>query len=336
MAAAKSSMRVVRSPAPDGRMKMRNPRALLVFLMLAGLFSQRLFGLEIYLTRPVVEERQARTFGDICVTPQSSDPGVLKALDSPVPQLDSRPALIPARTIRGLLARLLPESFVLVGNRFIYLPKSVTDPGERAFDVKLLQYLDAAVHDPSVRVDVSIYPGQDFSGLTEGSALEFRLPAGADSARALTQNEFIQYRLSGEFGYQTLPVRIGAYGPVTFARRSIGAGDAVTRDDVSTREVDLATLGGAPVQVNQGNLAATSAIPSGSPILHGMVQSLSTVRMGQPITVTLRRGAVAVSLPGRAYGSGGPGEKIAVGVGDSSVRFEGRIVSPTEVIVEDN
>jgi len=307
-----------------------------MLFFLSGVLCQRLLGLEIYLTHPVVEEQQVHTFGDICVTPQASDPIVMRALGAPLPELDSRPALIPARTIKGLLARLLPESFVLVGSRFIYLPKSVTDPGERAFDVKLLQYLDAAVHDTSVRVDIAVYPGQDFSGLTKTSSLEFQLPAGTASARALTQNEFIQYRRSGEFGYRTIPVRIGAYGPVAFARRSIPAGDSVTREDVSTRDVDLATLGGTPAQITKGNLTATSAIPSGSPILNGMVQIRQAVQSGQPVTVTLERGAVAVSLPGRAYGSGGLGEKIAVGVGGSSPRFEGRIVSSTEVIVDDN
>ncbi len=315
---------------------MPNFRPLLMLPFLVGLCSQRLLGLEIYLTHPVVEEQRVHTFGDICVTPQSSDPAVMQALDSPLPQLDSRPALIPARTIKGLLARLLPESFVLVGSRFVYLPKSVTDPGERIFDIKLLEHLDSLVHDSSVRVDIALYPGQDFSGLTESSSLEFQLPAGSTSARALTQNEFIQYRRPGEFEYQTVPVKIGAYGPVSFARRSIPAGDAVTREDVSTRDVDLATLAGTPAQITKGNLEATSAIASGSPILNGMVQSHLTVQWGQSLTVTLRRGAVAVSLPGRAYGSGSLGEKIAVGVGSSSARFEGRIVSPTEVIVDDN
>ncbi len=315
---------------------MQVPRPVLMLLLLSGLATQRLLALEIYLTQPVVEEQRARTFADICVTPQSSDPSVQRALDSPLPELDSRPALIPARTVKALLAPLLPESFVLVGSRFIYLPKSVTDPGERAFDIGLLRHLDAAVRDPSVRIDVAVYPGQDFSGLTESRGIEFQLPAGASSPQALTQNEFIQYRLPGEFGYRTVPVRIGAYGPVSYARRAIAAGQSVTREEVSTREVDLASLGGSPVGAIHGNLTAISAIPSGSPILSGMVQRTLAVRTGQTVTVTLERGAVAVSLPGRAYGSGGLGESVSVGVGTSSTRFTGRIVSPTEVIVDDN
>ena len=111
---------------------------LCVLFLLIGSVCPRLSALEVYLTRPIVREATAKTFGDICLSPQTDDPIVARALSAPLPPLSSDPALIPVRVVKALLATYLPESFVLVGTRFIYLPTTVSDPNERAFVADLL------------------------------------------------------------------------------------------------------------------------------------------------------------------------------------------------------
>ena len=58
------------------------------------------------------------------------------------------------------------------------------------------------------------------------------------------------------------------------------------------------------------------------------------VKAGEMVTVVFQRPGLSVSLPGKAFGSGGQGEPVEVRLQGSAKRFRGRISGLGEVLVE--
>ncbi len=316
---------------------IRPPAGSRIALLAAGMFASSLSGYagELYLAGGVIDETAVHTFADICLAPRATDDETLAVLREPLPQLDSLPSLIPPRVVKSLLAAKLSESFILVGSRFVYIPDTVTDPGERTFYVQLLEHLDRSLGDKTVRVEVSIPSGEDLSGIEPGSALSFQLDSGDESPQTLIQNRYVTFGSGGGADLETIPVTISAFGLAPFARHDLSAGSSIDRGDVVEREVDLSSIEGTPARIGHGSYDVEQEVPDGGVLLSGAVREHDAVSEGSPVMLTFEHGAVSVSVPGTAYGAGGLGDTIPVATQSSAQRFTGVIESPSEVIVAD-
>lgn len=311
-------------------------RALLIASLFVLSLAPAIFAQELYLNNTVVMAGDSPTLGSVAlITGGGNTSQLSRLLSMPLPVLADHPALIPARDLREKLSQTIVQSFVLVGGPIIYLPASVSNGADQAFYSSLLQEIESALPERSLRIAVWAPEGQgpDMTGV-EGR-LEFEFPSGASTPNALVNNDYVAYRGAGESVYRYLPVHIRIEELVPVARHDISYGSQFSSNAVSYVTREISSLSGTPANLSGNRFEAKSAIAKGSVIYSGMAGKVQAIRAGQQIRISFRKGNVAVTVPGSAYQSGGLGDAISVAPASTGRRYEATIVSPTEAIVED-
>jgi flagella basal body P-ring formation protein FlgA len=306
----------------------------LVLLGLLALLPSIAEGQTLYLTSRPISGGQTATLADLCASGPAGQDGISPSvLAAPLPALASEPSVVPARDVSVIIAPAVRQSVVLVGGPVIYVPKSVTDPQTVHFYEALLQHLAPMFPDDRIEVTISNGAQPDFSGI-EGE-LQFRLPAGASSPRALTANTFVEYRGSRDRQWRDVPIRVRVFVLTPVAAQRIAYGQTFTSVQVAYGEIEASSLAGRPAALAGGRYEALAAISAGQPILGDMIKVLYDVRSGEQLKIRFNRGNISVTVPGIAYTAGSVGDKVSISTLAGSQRFTGTIVTPTEVVVEE-
>jgi flagella basal body P-ring formation protein FlgA len=110
-----------------------------------------------------------------------------------------------------------------------------------------------------------------------------------------------------------LQANVQIIGSYFVARRALPRGEALTREDVDTREGDL--LRNSRLIGDAGHVLGwitTRAIRAGGPIESGALRDPNAVQRGQQVRTVARGAGFVASSEGQALESGGPGATIQV------------------------
>lgn len=102
-------------------------------------------------------------------------------------------------------------------------------------------------------------------------------------------------------------------------------------------QVDLARLQGARTvaPAAMGGMRLRRAVRAGDPVLASDFESVPMISAQQVVSVQVTKGAVSLSVPGRALGSGDAGQTIFVLPSNATRQVRARVVSPGVVTLED-
>jgi flagella basal body P-ring formation protein FlgA len=245
------------------------------------------------------------------------------------------PALLSPGQLRRRIAAEYGGRVDLIGGRVAVIPEHSVPAGQVWFFFALLGFLDRLDGGPG---------GLELELLTrpllpsEPVPVEFELRRETDSAERLAGRVQVSYSVGGGETPDKggLLLWIHNYLPVARAARDLPRGRVLEESDVEYAETDVS-------QVPSPLLAATNltgAWRTLTPIAQGQLLESARltrelwVKTGDTVSVVFVRPGLSVTVPGRAFGSGGPGEPVEVRLRGSSRRFQARITGVREVLVE--
>jgi flagella basal body P-ring formation protein FlgA len=235
----------------------------------------------------------------------------------PVPE---RPAFLPPLEVRRRLARSWDGGADLVGDGVALLPEGAVPERQQAQAAELLAALGRA---------------RAGEGWLE---VELLSPLPERSGPALVPS--FAGRLSGRvqvgLGEASVLLNVHPFAAVARAARDLPRGHLLGPADVELVEQDLTELRDGYLTASglQGSLRLQSPVRRGGRLEPSMLARNLLVRAGERVVVVLVRSGLSVTMPGKAWGSAGPGEMVEVSLRDPSRRFRGRVSEGGEVIVE--
>jgi flagella basal body P-ring formation protein FlgA len=323
----------------------------------------------VYLHTNAVLQGSDYTLGQVASV-YSSDPSRCEALSQlPMGPTPLRPALLPARIIQERIAAVAAEA-VVVGGRVAILPAEVIPEDQRWFYTALLAFVGDQDTCNLGRIEIELLSsplllegygngvGEELgmaSGWEDRILLEtdrspyssgFRSTLSAETIPAGTMQ--ITYRVlapGGQAGRNTTGLHMleGSFRiwvhhflPVARAAVDLPADFSLTEEAVIFNEEDVSLLRSAFVVQGEEirGYKTVASIRRGERIEGERLQRVLAVRAGDRVMISFTRPGLRVSLPGRAFRSGSVGDIIDVRPEATTGRFQARITSKGEVLVE--
>jgi hypothetical protein len=267
--------------------------------------------LELYLRRSVVL-RVARPMVRDLVHVLPAD-AAAHALDAPLPFDVIRPMLLPAAEV-GQAAAAAPGGdggpVIVSGGRVALVPAVLSSPGVALLFRDLLEYLDGAERDRGGRVEIEVIDPPVADDYDAGLRKHFELRELGD----LT-----------EVSYPSLSGKPRSFR-VRLARAAAGEAAAVATA-AAPGAPDVPAPAVAPVAAATRTTQAAAMPAAQEP------RELA-LRSGERIRIRFVRGAVTVTLPGRALRSAYSGDRVAVRPFDSEQSYDALVTGKREVLVE--
>ncbi|MXP10428.1 flagellar basal body P-ring formation chaperone FlgA [Pseudoblastomonas halimionae] len=94
--------------------------------------------------------------------------------------------------------------------------------------------------------------------------------------------------------------------------RTIQRGELVSERDFAVEEIPAARARGIVSAQEAAGLEARRTLRKGMPVRASDLAELRLVKRGEPVKLTLREGALTISVLGRALGDGAMGEQVRV------------------------
>jgi flagella basal body P-ring formation protein FlgA len=112
----------------------------------------------------------------------------------------------------------------------------------------------------------------------------------------------------------TVSLRVERSGDVLVAARDVERGEALTADAFVVQPRDIIRMLGTPVSdpADLEGCRAKLHVSAGTVLTTQMLERIPVIRRGDPVTVTLRMGAVRVTLTGIARGDAAIGDSVTV------------------------
>jgi flagella basal body P-ring formation protein FlgA len=160
-------------------------------------------------------------------------------------------------------------------------------------------------------------------------------PAGAGSAGGQTTGD---YNASSQMMEGSFRIWIHHFLPVARAAVDLPAGGSLSEEAVIFSEEDVSLLQSSFVVQGEEihGYKILSSLRQGERIDGRLLQRAAAVRAGDRVMITVARPGLRVTLPGRALRSGGVGDLIDVRPEATAKRFQARITSEGEVLVEND
>jgi flagella basal body P-ring formation protein FlgA len=251
-----------------------------------------------------------------------------------LPYTAGRFLILSPYSVREALKDWYSGSLIMVGQRIIVMPASAADRGNAWFYENLLEYISSQIPLPQARLEVEItsWPRlpDDKNGQTAFNIGSSAVRNGVKAGPAL-----IAYRGLGE-----RVIDAGAFlhtiVPVAVPTSMIQAGQRFEGDALAVKDVDLSQFGDDLLFLDRavGSFTASSALLPGEPIPLKKITRTLFVRSGDKVEITFIRKNITVNLRGRALGSGGLDDRIAVKADNSDRRFQATITGDKEVLIE--
>jgi flagella basal body P-ring formation protein FlgA len=324
----------------------------------------------VYLHTSAQLEDPEYTLGQVASV-YSSDPVRSQVLlQLPLGSTPVRPTLLPARMIQERIASVAGQA-VVIGGRVAILPAKAIPEDQRWFYTALLAFVEAQDTYKQGRIEIELLNSPLLlEGLGEAAAEEqgmasgwedrihfetgispyssgFRstlsantIPAGtmqvtyrvlAAGSAAAGRHMAGRHELEGSFR-----VWIHHFLPVARAALDLPANQLLTEELVIFSQEDVSLLRSAFVVQGEeiSGYKTLSSLRRGERVDAQRLQRVLAVRAGDRVTITLARPGLRVSLPGRAFRSGSVGDIIDVRPEATAERFQARITSKGEVLVE--
>ncbi|EIZ78734.1 flagella basal body P-ring formation protein FlgA, putative [Novosphingobium sp. Rr 2-17] len=112
---------------------------------------------------------------------------------------------------------------------------------------------------------------------------------------------------------------------------AVAKGDLLAAGDFTTQELPLAQARAAPRLKDMVGMEAARALSAGAILRSSDLIRPQLVRRGEPVTITLRDGGLAITTAGRALGSGAAGDFVRI-VSLSTNRTLDGVVESTGIV----
>jgi flagella basal body P-ring formation protein FlgA len=163
-------------------------------------------------------------------------------------------------------------------------------------------------------------------------------PAAADPARGLAADGYAAgaHNSGSQMLDSTFRIWIHHFLPVARAEIDLPADCSLSEKAVAFSEEDVSLLQSSFVVQGEEleRYKTVSSLRRGELIDGRLLQRVLAVRAGDRVLITVERPGLRVSLPGRALRSGSVGDVVDVRPDSTSKRFQARITSKGEVLVE--
>jgi flagella basal body P-ring formation protein FlgA len=116
----------------------------------------------------------------------------------------------------------------------------------------------------------------------------------------------------------------------------VAAGDLLAESDLVDVPLAPAAARGALRLRDIAGMEAARRLPAGSIVRDGDIIRPQLVRRGEPVTITIRSGALLISTTGRALASGAAGAMVRVVTQSTSKTLDGQVEGPGAVRVLGN
>lgn len=128
---------------------------------------------------------------------------------------------------------------------------------------------------------------------------------------------------------QTAPVT----ADVPVLSRAVARGEVIGRDDFALEPRSAAQARGALALADAVGREATRTLVAGTVVRPTDVITPRLVRRGEPVTITVRAGGLAIATGGRALASGGAGDLVRVVSAATNRTLDGVVEGPGAVRV---
>lgn len=115
--------------------------------------------------------------------------------------------------------------------------------------------------------------------------------------------------------------------------RAVARGDLIGRDDFATDARSAAQARGGVAVADAVGREATRMLPAGTVVRATDLIAPRLVKRGEPVTITVRAGALSIATPGRALSSGGAGDLVRVVAPSTNRTLDGIVEGPDAVRV---
>jgi flagella basal body P-ring formation protein FlgA len=319
----------------------------------------------VYMHQSALLEGPDYTLGQVASV-LSSDPAQARLLDQlPLGPIPARPTLLPARIIQELVVPIVGE-VVVIGSRVALLPRGAIPKGGQWFFSSLLSYIDSQDTLKQGRIEIEVLnppvllessdSAVEAQGMASGwedrivfETRRSRYSSGyghSSSAKGLPAGQMeITYKILSPRGDDvsrfgnlegSFRIWIHHFLPVARARFDLPTDQVLSEEVLTFNEEDISLLKSSSIMQADtlGQYRTTAPISHGERIERERLQQFLAVRAGDRITITFVRPGLQISLPGRAFRSGGFGDLIDVRADLTGKRFQGRITAAGEVSVE--
>jgi len=130
-------------------------------------------------------------------------------------------------------------------------------------------------------------------------------------------------------------VEVEALAEMVVAKRQINHGTVISKDDITIRKQDVASVKGQYLkQIDEALGKKTrQTLRANAPLKPEQLTKVSVIRSGQLVTVIAEQGSMRISMTGTARGSGGIGDAITVQNSSSLKEFPAKIIDANTVQV---
>jgi flagella basal body P-ring formation protein FlgA len=302
-------------------------------IMLVG-WDDAARGFELYLKRSLVTDAASVSVRELSHS-FSGKPYALDLESIRLPLASGRLQILMPRAIREAVSERYSGQLILVGRGTVVIPGGAAGTKGAEFFEKAGAFLLSEVTYPlskiemeySIPPDMEQWAGRDISFSLTHAKVMGGVPLGA---------ALLKFRDADGAVFGDMSVVLHMYAHVAFPRRTIGAGQRFDERDVEDREVDLAAF---PDELLSGErmtgaYTASQALYPDRPIPLKRVAHALFVRAGDKVNLTLVRKNITIGLRGRALGSGGLDDRVAVSAEGSRRRFQGLVTGDKEVLIE--
>jgi flagella basal body P-ring formation protein FlgA len=239
--------------------------------------------------------------------------------------------LLAAESLRAELSALLAGPLVIVGDTLAILPAS--QPGEAA-----LWFLRDALRMLGARSD----------GVGTISRLEMRITESAPPLERTTNRDRVRitavddnsisysYQQNGRTRHSAADIQVDRYGVVATARVDIRSGDLLDEELLAYQERVLPQPAAEVFLAGQTlpRLEATRLIRAGDVVARQHLRAIRAVTAGEDVLLRFVRGAVEVTMPGKATQSADLGDTVRARRSGGTEVFVGLAVADGEVLVD--
>jgi len=245
------------------------------------------------------------------------------------------PSLVSPAELRRRIAEEYGGGIDLIGGRVAVIPQGSVPAGQEWFYFELLGALDR-LDGGSASLELELLSRPEVP--SEPTGVEFELGGSKAPSGRLAGRVQLVFRSAGKQGSAEggLLLWIHSYLYVARAARDLARGRVLEPNDVEYVQTDVSRLSARFLAAPDlaGLWRTIAPIARGELLDSARLRRDYWVNSGDAVLVVFQRPGLRVSLPGKAFGSGGQGEAVEVRLPGSTRRFRARITGVREGVVE--